>query len=1314
MFPLAGKPKETLQFYKNNYLLAHTTNSYDVLTSANSGVFPYVSTTEAYQWSVDLHTGTPIQYELTKSLATQTFDDWGNLTSSNITLSAHNGSNAATTDTNNTYSPSGFDAVMAKRLGRISQAVVTKTRNGQSTSRASSYSYYSDGLLQSSSINGLTTTTQYDNHGNKTLVSKTGAVDAFGTMQTRSAEIGYSSNGRYALWKENALGERVNYTYNGYSGDSVTGRIWQMKTTDANSLSSTTHFGYAGETVKIAHSDGNESLLSREFCSTTYCENTQAYYVEIIDAPGKPSSKAFYNHFGQKIEKRTKGFDGRWVVVKTEFDDFSRPARVSQPHFDGSTPYYSEQTYDDLGRVVNEKTPDVNNSFSEISRQYKGLTTVITDPRNNQHTELRAPDGKLEQKTNLSGAGHQQTIDYSYNPYGQLTQATTSDSSMPGKQSVIVNGYDSYGQKISMDDPDKGAWTFDYNAFGEQISVLNANNQTLTNSYDILGRVIHRTDADGETCWNYGSVADAGIKAVGKLKSVSQGTGNTCSTPTYSEHYYFDSLGRLSQTDTLNQGVNFTSSLTYDQYSRVQEVNYPTGFQAFSIINEYNANHYPYKQTNGRTNALLKEVKATDAYGNVTDERFGNGTETTRIFRAETGHISSLSLTDGANNSLHQISYDGFDKSGNLTNRSTTYGNVASSSYSEVFTYDRLNRLTNRSFSGQLPSQPALATNFSYTYDGFGNFTDKAGDSSYEYSNSAKPNRLTRWDGQTLSYDDNGNVLTDGDRTFTYTAFDKASNISNTAGHSTSYQYGHKRQVIYRTDHVQEENKWLTKSTHYVGGSYQRVNTHYDDGSQADKVEHHYFVGGIKVTQYEATNTERTTYLHQDFQGSTITVTDDNATVLKQYIYTPFGEQKVISGGLLASNMARGYTGHEMVNHLNIIQMGGRIYDAKMGRFLQADIAVQAPNNTQSFNRYSYVMNNPMSYTDPSGYFFSKVARIAGKIAKGSGKAFRQAAQFGKKVFTDIAEIPILNAALQFAACAYGGPAGCAAYAAISTYAVTGSLKGAIIGAITAGIGGSQGFLTAGLIGGLASKAQGGNFGHGFWAAGLGAALGGQIKLGNAYVNVIASAVVGGTISKLTGGKFANGAQTWAFSAALAQDWGKATPLKEESPEWEAREEAYHQDETAQDLAMLVDGKGLLASNWPSFPQEIVNFSAGLGDALLFGYGDELRGMLDITSVNINSDAYSYGEYSSYALGGARLSYSGLIKGYSYLAPSGLAASAFRSNMKSLFRFGTGKNWRPVDLSKYPTDALLRSAAGRSNVGVNAYAVGVVTQPGDW
>lgn len=67
----------------------------------------------------------------------------------------------------------------------------------------------------------------------------------------------------------------------------------------------------------------------------------------------------------------------------------------------------------------------------------------------------------------------------------------------------------------------------------------------------------------------------------------------------------------------------------------------------------------------------------------------------------------------------------------------------------------------------------------------------------------------------------------------------------------------------------------------------------------------------------------------------------------------------------------RGFTFHEMLDNLNLIHMNGRVYDQVVGRFISADPYLQAPGFTQSFNRYSYTFNSPLSYTDPSGYVAS-------------------------------------------------------------------------------------------------------------------------------------------------------------------------------------------------------------------------------------------------------------------------------------------------------------------------------------------------------
>ena len=70
------------------------------------------------------------------------------------------------------------------------------------------------------------------------------------------------------------------------------------------------------------------------------------------------------------------------------------------------------------------------------------------------------------------------------------------------------------------------------------------------------------------------------------------------------------------------------------------------------------------------------------------------------------------------------------------------------------------------------------------------------------------------------------------------------------------------------------------------------------------------------------------------------------------------------------SNLGRGYTGHEHLPWFGLINMNARLYDPVVGRFLSPDPIVQDPTNSQNFNRYSYCLNNPLKYTDPSGFVY--------------------------------------------------------------------------------------------------------------------------------------------------------------------------------------------------------------------------------------------------------------------------------------------------------------------------------------------------------
>jgi RHS repeat-associated protein len=126
-------------------------------------------------------------------------------------------------------------------------------------------------------------------------------------------------------------------------------------------------------------------------------------------------------------------------------------------------------------------------------------------------------------------------------------------------------------------------------------------------------------------------------------------------------------------------------------------------------------------------------------------------------------------------------------------------------------------------------------------------------------------------------------------------------------------------------------------------------------------------------------------YLHRDYLSSILAITDSSGIVQEQ---TQFGAWGVVdkfinfnSETAFSHNslLGRGYTGHEHFFEVSLIHMNGRMYDANLGRFLSPDNFIQDPYNTQSFNRYSYVWNNPLSLNDPTGEIVW-VAVFAGAI----------------------------------------------------------------------------------------------------------------------------------------------------------------------------------------------------------------------------------------------------------------------------------------------------------------------------------------------
>jgi RHS repeat-associated protein len=306
-----------------------------------------------------------------------------------------------------------------------------------------------------------------------------------------------------------------------------------------------------------------------------------------------------------------------------------------------------------------------------------------------------------------------------------------------------------------------------------------------------------------------------------------------------------------------------------------------------------------------------------------------------------------------------------------------------------------------------------------------------------------------------------------------------------------------------------------------------------------------------------APGTITTVWQLKDHLGSTTTLLNSSGQLSgARKGYDVWGKRRHVTGADDASNSItsgsnRDYTGHEYLEEIRLVHMNGRIYDPVVARFLSPDPFIDNPLDLQSLNRYTYVNNNPLAYTDPSGYF---------KIGKFFSRAFGGVQKF-------LQRNPIAALAVGLAvAWATGGILNfefftwqSALVAGTVSGGLTGGLKGAIYGAasglITAGIGelglsaleGGQ-FLAKALLHGGAqgalAEAQGGEFGPAFLAASFSHAAGHFVKdipgiQGRSLQAVVgqtaAGAVIGGTAAVIGGGKFQNGAATGAFVTLFNQ-----------------------------------------------------------------------------------------------------------------------------------------------------------------------------------
>jgi RHS repeat-associated protein len=559
---------------------------------------------------------------------------------------------------------------------------------------------------------------------------------------------------------------------------------------------------------------------------------------------------------------------------------------------------------------------------------YSGNQTTVTDPAGKVRTMITDGLGRLSSVTEDPGASPHLAYltTYAYDVLNNLTSVTQ------GTQTRTFV-YDNLGRLIRESNPENtGTITscygvsvtdshcYTYDLVGNLTHRTDARNVLTTYTYDALNRISGKTYSDGTPSVTY--TYDNLTNSKGRLTKIA----NANSTTNYSA---FDPLGRVTGSNQVIGGITYPFSYVYNRASAVTSETYPTGRV---ITTNYDGANRPssLSGTLSGSNTTYVSPISYFPHGAISSATLGNSVPQNEYFNSRlepTQIVAGGVLTLG-------YGYGTTNNNGNPLSQTIARPGVSTSlSYG----YDGVNRLVSASQTG------TTAWSQTYGFDNFGNRwlsgnvglpgpTAEVPQTSSWYGTN---NRISTW-----SYDSAGNILSVSGmtRTFTY----DAENLQKTAavnGTTTTYLYDGNGQRVKKT----------------VGAGTPTVYVYDAMGSLAVEYGLPFDVG--------------TRYLTADSLGSTRLVTKGDGTVDKTYDYLPFGEQIGASYPSAPSGPSQKFTGQERDAESGLDNFQARYMSGPQGRFQSPDspFVGQDPGNPQSWNLFAYVLNDPLTYTDPSG-----------------------------------------------------------------------------------------------------------------------------------------------------------------------------------------------------------------------------------------------------------------------------------------------------------------------------------------------------------
>ena len=593
---------------------------------------------------------------------------------------------------------------------------------------------------------------------------------------------------------------------------------------------------------------------------------------------------------------------------------------------------------------------------------------------------------------------------YEYDALGQLVWQQNANQRAAGTNTTMV--YDKLGRMTSRMEPE-GTGTWSYDKYADNSVCTRGAGRLCESRFQRAG-----TNDIRSTRTYYDNLG----RAISDVSTVTNGP-------------------RMAVAKTYHATTGRLDTKTYPTGVKVQYAYTTMGFAyQLKLATTATVNGTAWKNAGD----VLWQADVVNAWGKTEQQAWANSVIGKASYQAATGRTSALTAGSGTSTSVVNHSYT-WDSLNNLTYRADNIGDAVAGAVTETFEYgDGLSRLTK--YTVAAPAVPGGSRSVTLQYNALGMLLNKSDVGVYAYSangpNAVRPHALqslTDANGVTnYGYDANGNLVTASGgkyRTVNYTSFNLPDGQSGVGGETNgasggtaryTWLYDENHQRIKEVRTIAGGSKAATRTTWYLHpdnagalGFEQEVNsptTPTTDNPTATNNRHYLSFGGQTLGVLISTGSiaavdqgsnlpptatsvalTQVQFWHKDHLGSLIATTNHVGAVTGRYSFDPFGKRRFTNGSYdpfgtivvdFGANSAatagvdRGFTGHEHLDDIGLIHMNGRIFDPKLGRFLQTDRFVQEKTDLQNYERYVYCLNNPLTCTDPSGLAYDPAVEL--------------------------------------------------------------------------------------------------------------------------------------------------------------------------------------------------------------------------------------------------------------------------------------------------------------------------------------------------